>query len=83
MDGVNYVPKPREEACRITNSIISRFFHSASYRHAYYMARKIRGSVYARRMAKKLKGTVEVDGLYATAGLKGKEGRANTGGGRR
>ena len=54
-----------------------------SYRHAYYMARKIRGSVYARRMAKKLKGTVEVDEPYVTAGLKGKKGRANTGGGRR
>ncbi|MDG7009535.1 MAG: IS1 family transposase [Nitrososphaerota archaeon] len=44
-----------------------------SYRHSYYMARKIRGSVYAGRMAKKLKGTVEVDELYVTAGLKGKK----------
>lgn len=46
-----------------------------SYRHAYYMARKIRGSVYARRMARKLKGTVEIDELYVTAGLKGKKER--------
>ncbi len=46
-----------------------------SYRHAYYMAKKIRGSVYAGQMAKKLKGTVEIDELYVTAGLKGKKGR--------
>jgi transposase-like protein len=52
-----------------------------SYRHAYYMAKKIRSSVYARRMAKKLKGTVEVDELYVTAGLKGKKGRIGTTGG--
>ena len=46
-----------------------------SYRHAYYMAKKIRSSVYAKQMAKKLKGTVEIDELYVTAGLKGKKGR--------
>ncbi len=52
---------------------------NVSYRHAYYMAKKVRQSVYARQIVKKLKGTVEMDEVYVAAGMKGKKGRIQGG----
>jgi transposase-like protein len=50
-----------------------------AYRNAYYMAKKLRESVYASQIVKKLRGTVEMDEVYVTAGLKGKKGRIQEG----
>lgn len=44
-----------------------------AYRNAYYMAKKIRESMYARQIVERLKGTVEMDEVYVTAGLKGEK----------
>ena len=44
------------------------------YKTVYYMAERLRGSIYARKIVQKLRGTVEMDELYLTAGLKGKKG---------
>lgn len=49
------------------------------YRNAYYIAKKIRDSVYSRKIVKKLGGTVEMDEIYITAGLKGKKERIQEG----
>jgi hypothetical protein len=51
------------------------------YRNAFYIARKIRNGMYVNQILERLKGTVEMDELYITAGVKGKKGRAGTGGG--
>lgn len=44
------------------------------YKTVFYMARKLRGSIYAHQIREKLRGIVEMDELYVTAGLKGKKG---------
>jgi len=44
------------------------------YRNAFYIAKKIRKGTYVNQILEKLKGTVEMDKLYVTAGLKGKKG---------
>jgi transposase-like protein len=46
------------------------------YRNAFYIAKKIRSGMYVNQILEKLKGTVEMDELYITAGLKGKKERA-------
>jgi transposase-like protein len=51
------------------------------YRNAFYIARKIRNGMYVNQILERLKGTVEMDELYITAGVKGKKGRAGTEGG--
>ena len=51
------------------------------YRNAFYIAKKIRKGIYVNQILEKLKGTVEMDELYITAGLKGKKERAGKGGG--
>lgn len=51
------------------------------YRTVFYMAKKLRGSIYANQILEKLNGTVEMDELYLTAGLKGKKWRGNIRGG--
>ncbi len=45
------------------------------YKTVYYMAKRLRGSIYARKVVQKLRGMVEMDELYLTAGLKGKKAR--------
>lgn len=52
------------------------------YRNAFYIAKKIRSGTYVNQILEKLRGTVEMDELYVTAGVKGKKGRAGTEGGR-
>jgi len=52
-----------------------------SYKIVFYMAKKLRGSIYAWKIVQKPNGTVEMDELYLTAGLKGKEWRGDIRGG--
>lgn len=51
------------------------------YRNAFYIAKKIRSGMYVNQILERLKGTVEMDELYVTAGVKGKKGRARIQGG--
>jgi len=52
------------------------------YKSTYYIAKKIRESMYTNQiLIKKLNGTVEMDELYLTAGLKGKKARGTIRGG--
>jgi len=44
------------------------------YKAAFFMVRKLRQSLYARRIPEKLRGDVEMDEAYVKAGLKGKRG---------
>lgn len=44
------------------------------YDATYRMVRKLRESIYLNQIERKLKGIVEMDELYVTAGLKGKRG---------
>jgi len=46
----------------------------ANYRNFYYVAKKIRENIYTSQIVEKLKGVVEMDETYVTAGLKGKRG---------
>lgn len=43
-----------------------------TYKTAFNMVKKLRKSIYAKRIPEKLKGEVEMDEIYITAGLKGK-----------
>ncbi len=51
------------------------------HKTVYYMAERLRRSIYARKIVQKLRGTVEMDELYLTVGLKGKKWRGNIRGG--
>lgn len=50
------------------------------YKTVFYMVERLRGSIYVQKIAQKLRGTVEIDELYFTAGLKGKKGSGIQGG---
>lgn len=50
------------------------------YKTVFYMVERLRGSIYAQKIVEKLRGTVEIDELYLTAGLKGKKGSGIQGG---
>lgn len=45
-----------------------------NYRNFYYVAKRIRENVYTNQIVERLKGIVEMDETYVTAGLKGKKG---------
>jgi transposase-like protein len=49
------------------------------YDTAFNMVKKLRKSIYAKRIPEKLTGTVEIDEIYITAGLKGKKNLARGG----
>lgn len=50
-----------------------------TYWTAFKMVKKLRKSIYSKRVAEKLKGEVEIDEIYITAGLKGKRNLARGG----
>lgn len=45
-----------------------------SYRKSFDIVKKIRSSIYANKIVEKLRGTIEMDEVYVTSGLKGKKG---------